>query len=216
VWIFDQPNGGGGEVVTDVRLVDLSGRVVRSFRLDGYQSSATPDHVLVGRGGRVYTADEDGLRVLATGWLNGAIGHGAIITGCDDDGDCSLQLHPTDGRPPRVLVDIDDPDAVYYDTAAVAADGRAAIVGYSQTDGGRHVLLVDASGARLGQVDVPVSFEGGGVPAWLPGELGLVISSGSGLSWIRPTGSGWEVTPLDLPREVVRGAEAVFVLTPAD
>ena len=117
VWLLDHPPEGSTDPsITDVRLVDLTGEVLRSFQVPGrYQAFTTADEVLVGRGGRVYAADESGIRPVAVGYLNGTFGDDALVTACDEEAACTLRQQPTDGGSSRVLLAIDDPDLVYHE-----------------------------------------------------------------------------------------------------
>ena len=72
------------------------------------------------------------------------------------------------------------------------------------------LLLYDRSGASLGSFEQIVETFGTR-PSWLPGDLGVVVTSGGDVVWIRRTGSGLDLEPLTLDRA---GTEALFVLTP--
>jgi len=216
VWLVAGPGDDLGVAsVLDVRLVDLEGNVHRSFTVEGrWASGATTDAVIVARAGRVYAADERGLRAIATGWATGAMGDDVVVVSCDEGGVCGLWLQPVDGGSPRLLEEVESPETTYYDWA-VSEGQRLAMVSRDDRSGSSNgrLLLFDGSGASLGTyTDDGV---GGFVsrPEWLPGDLGLVVPSGSRVVWLRPVASGSEPTATPLPLERA-GTERVFVVTP--
>jgi hypothetical protein len=210
LWLFDQP-GGGPEVFTNARLVDLQGTVLREVEVAGYQTWATPSEVLVSRAGRVYVVEGTGYRPIATGWINGIVGDRVLMTTCDDRGDCAMQLQPTDGGAPVALVQIEDPDNVYYDVASAAPDGRVAVIAQTPIGTEQRVLLFDREGAAITEVAVPARVEGR-APQWLPDDHGLVLSAANGLQWVHRRGDKWLVDDLEVA--LPDGPRTFFVITP--
>jgi hypothetical protein len=210
LWLFDQP-GTGDEVNTQARLVDLEGTVLREVEVPGYETYATADEVLVSRGGRVYVVEDPGYRPLATGYLNGVVGQDALVTTCDDDAACSLQLQPTDGGPTRTIAPIDDPEAVSFAPVSAASDGRVAVVVHTSPGTEQRLLLFDPRDGEIDEVEVSLGMQGGS-PQWLPGDHGLLTSTTAGLLWVRPRGDGWVVEELDIPQ--LGFPETFFFVTP--
>jgi hypothetical protein len=212
LWLVtDPPDDAAADALrSDIRLVDLDGRVLRSFTAPGrYVSEATEDGVLLSRGGRVYFVDEGGLRALAVGWVLGTAGNAALVLGCDVDGSCNLRRFQSTGASQSVLEDIGDPDSVYFD-GYESPDGRLALLQSDNLGADQQVLLFDPDGRSIGVAEIDVASMSA-PPRWLPDDLGLVIGTGRGLEWIRPDGSGWSLVPIDLPD---RSPELLFVITP--
>jgi hypothetical protein len=195
LWLFDQPEGAG-QVTTHARLVDLQGKVLREVEVPGYQAYASADEVLVVRAGRVYVAEDFGYRPLGSGYVNGVVGSNVLLTSCDDEAECALQLQPIDGGAARTLVPVEDPDSTYYNPPSAAPDGRLAIIGQSTTGIDQHLLLFDPQGNLLDSVRVSAGVQGTS-PKWVPGDRGLLIGGATGLQWVRPQGDGWVVQDLD-------------------
>jgi hypothetical protein len=207
VWLVD---GGGrtdeGGDFTDpqaeVRLVGTDGREARSFQTRGsWISYGVEDGVVVERGGRVYLANEDGIRPVASGWTMGVAGDDLLVISCDDQADCSLLRQPLDRSLPRPIVrDVDIESAGYG--ASTAPDGRVALTPYEE--GGRSsLLLLAADGGVIGTVDAAARYDG--QPRWLPGDHGLLLPLITGVEWIHREARGWVTTPVpaleDLPAE---------------
>ncbi|MFL6206949.1 MAG: hypothetical protein ACJ739_16525 [Acidimicrobiales bacterium] len=209
VWVFDQPQSVD-ELSTQARIVDLRGRVLRQLDVPGFQGSATPESIVVGRGGRVYAYDESGYRPLATGWVNGVIGDDALITACDDDGGCALRRQPIDGGASRALVRIPDPDDTYYEQPSTDLDGRTAIVAHDNASSRQRLLLFAPDGDLLDEVGIAPGTEG--VPQWLPGARGLLVGTTAGLQWVHPRGGEWVSEDLDL--DGLGFPDTFFVVTP--
>jgi hypothetical protein len=189
VWLIDglHEPGQNGAGTVDVRLVDLTGRVLRSFDVPGRSVSAiTGDTLLLSRGGRIYATEGGGLRPVATGLLAGTLPGAAVVLSCDAVASCGLWRVPLDGAPSRLLREVEDPDSTYFDWSA-SPEGRLVIAQYSELTLDQVLLLFDPSGRSLGTVPPPPS-DYGSMPAWLPGDLGLVLPSGSGLAAIRLSG----------------------------
>jgi hypothetical protein len=189
VWLVDGPEGGDddGSGELDVRLVDLTGRVLRSFRLPGrWINGVAGDTVLLSRGGRIYATEGDGLRPVATGVLSGILPGAAVVLSCDDAARCGLRRIPLDGGRSTLLHEVADPDAAYFDWRA-SPEGRLAITestGDHTAD--QRLLLFDQAGRSLGSLPLPTGGSGAR-PAWLPGDAGLVVPNGSGLAVVRLT-----------------------------
>ena len=211
LWLIDLPPESDDLTPrVDARLVDADGTVHRSVQAPGrWVDRATAEVVLISRGGRVYAAGEDGVRAIAVGSTTGTNAGAAIVLTCDEEAVCALRRQPVDGSPGRVLRELGDPDSSYYD-AFEAPDGRLGLVSYPQLGGSPSILLFGPDGSSLGQVELSAS-SFTSVPQWLPNNLGLVVSSGRGLEWVRPVGGGWEVLPVE---GLDRSQEAVFVITP--
>jgi hypothetical protein len=212
VWLLDSPpeNQATPDAHVDVRLVELDGELLRSFEIPGrFVSEATKDAVLLSRGGRVYAADETGIRPIATGWLLGTIGDAALVTACDDRGACALESQPTDGGAARVIVEPIDPDTSYFDSIE-ATDGRLALLEYDQFGGQQRMLLFGPTGASLGVYEP--EGQPGTLPVFLPGDLGLLVGGSGGLQRVHEVDGEWRAE--ELP-PVHRGPiEGFFVVTP--
>ena len=156
VWLVDLPSDGAGDgsAGVDVRLVDLTGRVLRSFNVPArWVEEATADAIIVSRGGRVYAADEDGMRAIAVGWSAGTNGGAAVVMTCDTDGSCALRRQPLDGGGAQTLLEVSDPDGG-VNTSSEAADGRLAMVVADSYGAGAEVLFFGPDGTRLGSAAV--------------------------------------------------------------
>jgi hypothetical protein len=213
VWLIDGVPDGSPDPSpqVDVRLVDLDGTVLRSFSVPGSVSAATSEEVILSRGGRVYAADEDGIRPIATGWSVGTVGDTVLVVGCDDRGECALEQHPTDGGTAHGLATLDDPEQSSYEVVA-APDGRSMLVEYDSYSGGPvHLTLFDASGASRAAPDVDQG-QNFGFPQLLPGDLGLLLSDGSQLHHMYEDGGAWVAERLPSYRRT--GIEGALVVTP--
>ena len=213
MWLIHDPAPEGQPSLhVDVRLVDLEGTVLRSFQVPGGDvADATSDAVILSRAGRVYAADEDGIRPIATGAPVGTVGDAVLLVTCDDRAECALQRHSTDGRAPRELVSLADPDRVQYD-AVEASDGRVTVVEYDTYGvGPSRFLLFDASGALLGAPEVDL---GGSVllSEILPENLGFLLFDGVQMQRLHEVGGSWTLEPIrtELPTSI----EGIVVVTP--
>jgi len=198
LWLIDgggRPIGDGGftSSTADVRLVDLTGEALRSFRVpSAYVSRAVDEGVLLDRGGRVYLADEAGIRPIAVGWTVGVMGDDVLLISCDDEAVCALTRQGVDGGGARALIDGIDVDRIGFD-AISADDGRIALMSYGED--GQSLLLFDAAGRSLG------TLEGGAagfneMPRWLPGDRGMLYVAGSTGYWIRWRDGEWVSEPI--------------------
>ena len=198
LWLIDgggRSSGDGGftSSTADVRLVDLTGEAVRSFRVpSAYVSRAVDEGVLLDRGGRVYLADEAGIRPIAVGWTVGVMGDDVLLISCDDEAVCALTRQAVDGGATRALIDRIDVDRIGFD-AISADDGRIALMSYGED--GQSLLLFDAAGRSLG------TLEGGAtgfneMPRWLPGDRGMLYVAGSTGHWIRSADGEWVSEPI--------------------
>jgi hypothetical protein len=212
IWLADLPPEGEplAPASVAVRQVDQEGNVHRSFEVGGqWVAGATSDAVLLARGGRVFAADEEGVRSIGIGNVIGTNGDAALIVGCEEDGSCALRRQPTDGRGGRELLEVSDPDAELFDPSE-GLDGRLALVA---TRGGvlSTAHLFAADGSSLGEVDL-----GGLITSssarWLPDDLGLLTVSASGVHWLRPDGDRWHVEDLEIADAPER--ENLYVVTP--
>jgi len=209
VWLID----GGGRVneggmfvnaSAEVRLVGVDGAVERSFQTSTpFVSQAVAAGVVVERGGRVYLADEGGIRPVAYGWTVGVIGDDLLVVSCDDSADCALLRQPLDGSLPRFIDRGIDVENEGY-SASTSSDGRVALTGYDR-EGDQPMLLLSPDGGTVGRLDADISFDG--APRWLPGDHGLLLPKITGVDWLHREPRGWTATPVaaleDLPAELV-------------
>ena len=213
VWLIDSPPEGANapNVTSDVRLVDTSGDVLRSFQIPGrWVSDATADAVVLSRGGRVYAADGDGVRAIATGWSVGTNGDAAVVATCDEAARCTLERQPVDGGPSTVIADVGDPDSQYLESFEGPA-GELALLISDPTGADQELRLFAPDGGGLGTVEIEIGSVSTGA-RWLPDDLGLLVGTNRGVEWVRPDGKGWSMEPLDLDEG--RRAEFFFVVTP--
>ena len=202
-----------------MRLVDLTGEVLRSFQVPGrYQAFATADEVLVGRGGRVYVADEAGIRPVAVGYLNGTSAMMRWSWPVTRRRRAPSGRQPTDGGSSRALLAIEDPDLEYHE-AVTAPDGRVAVVGYAHDPRQRQphhrcsTPRARRSTDRRGPRVAPAArWRPEGTPQWLPDDLGLVVRTAGALGWLRPDGSEW--TARRDPLVAGTSDASFFVVTP--
>ena len=104
--------------------------------------AATSDGVLVGRGGRIYLANEDGVEVVAIGDLVGAVESSFLSFTCDEDASCGIDLRAASGARIRRL-DVQDPSPEFGWAVSSAADGRFALVTPSSSpDGDTSVITL--------------------------------------------------------------------------
>ena len=213
VWLLDAPPDGGDDPSphVEVRLVDLDAAVQRSFEVPGrWVERATESAVLVSRGGRVYAADGQGLRSIAVGMLTNVSGDAAVVLTCDEQASCELRRQPVDGSSGRRLLEVENPDTGYFEPFD-GPDGRFGFASSADFGGSASIVLFGAEGESLGKVEItssPFAMS----PRWLPGDLGLLVGTGSGIEWIRPDGSGWQTSPIFEWNSV--SGEAFFVITP--
>jgi hypothetical protein len=198
VWLVDRSDsfpGGpglpGATAPVDVRLVDLSGRVLRSFEVETEPMWASVEQGLfVERGGRIYLANENGLRAVAVGRVLGVADSDLVFMSCDDVGACAIERQPLDGGRPRPLLPLTGLDPQSY--AIAGPDGQIALVSLAGFDPGLVVLAED--GEKLATISGPSTFSD--VPVWLPGDLGLVTAKDANVDWLRPSGEDWLVAPV--------------------
>ncbi len=210
LWLLDgggRMNEGGAfiDARAEVRLVDVHGEVLRSFEVEtSFVSHGLEEGVVFDRGGRVYLANEQGVRPIAVGSSMGVIGDDLLVLGCDDDADCAVVRQPVDGRASSLVFDVADVENVGYDSST-AADGRIALTTYGG-EAGQSLLLFAADGTPLGTLDGAAS-PVDGPPRWLPDDLGLIATDRGGVQWIHETHVRWVSTQLlglrDLSAEVV-------------
>jgi hypothetical protein len=212
VWLIDPPpEEFDPHPTTAVRLVDAAGGEIRSFEMPGrWVAEVTRDLVVLQRGGRVYTVDEDGLRATSVGWVLGMNGDAAIVLTCDEDGVCSLQRQPLDGGRPEVIEEVGDPDSMFF-AGYAGPDGQMALLRSNPRGSDQQLQLFDPDGHDLGTVDVTVSSVNQWVQ-WLPDGLGLLVATGRGIEWAKPNGDGWSLEPVELG--AVSQPELFFVVSP--
>jgi hypothetical protein len=213
LWLVHDPFVSDESLPTlsDVRLVDLEGRVLRSFNVPGsYIQEATSEDLIIERGGRVYAVDEEGLRPIAIGGPIGTVRDHVLVVTCDDRGDCALESHPTKGGPPDVLVDGVDPDRTSYQVVD-GEDGAFALVELDNTGGGSRLLLFDGSGEPVDSPDLELG-QVGAVPQFLPGDLGILLFDGSYLQQVHEVDGEWRLD--NVRTEPGRGVEGAVVVIP--
>jgi hypothetical protein len=214
VWLIDgggRVNEGGGlaNETADVRLVDLRGEVLRSFQVAArYVTRGLEDGVVIERGGRVYVANEDGIRPLAVGWTVGTTEHDLLVLSCDDDASCGVGRHPVDGSTATRLVEVVDVENTGYESST-ALDGRFALMATDYGAGDQSLLLFAPDGRPQGQLSVGPS--GYVAPLrWLPDDLGLVATGNNQVHWIRPRDGRW--ISQEVPALQGISAEIVFLV----
>jgi hypothetical protein len=189
VWLID--SGGrfeeAAEGETRASLVDLSGRELRSFAVpSGYVAGASSQGLLFERGGRVYLADEGGVRPVAIGQVVGAVGDLMLLFTCDDDARCGAELREVSGRGGRRLAIEGSLNGGFEIASHV--DGRFAVTAYG-SDGGIATTLFEADGTQIGPLGRDPTLSG--PLSWLPGDAGLVGTRNGRVVWLNPTGGDW-------------------------
>jgi len=174
-------------------LVDLEGELLRRVELeDDDVGNATPDALVLARGGRVYLVDDGGARPIADGSLVGTAGDGVIVVRCDDRADCSFYLHRP-GAPVRAL-DGASVDADHGASVIGGLDGRFAIISYSDATSTARAALYDPDGDLVGDLEGSVGT--GAFPVWLPGDGGLLQADPGGPPlWLHEGAAGWVEEP---------------------
>ena len=208
VWLVE----GASETPPDeaqARLVDLGGRVLRSFPVPPEPFSTfmggpfsptagTPEGVLFARGGRVYLVNEAGVQSVGIGDLVGAAESSVLMFTCDRDRfSCGIDLRTPFGARIRRL-DLEQSSPLESFTAVSSADdGRFAVVEqrYSPAGDTSVITLFDADGTTTATMEV-MGYMSNGV-GWLPDDAGLVGAHNGQIVWIHPTSDGWVVD--DLP-----------------
>ena len=203
VWLVEAPSDALPDGAR-ARLVDLEGRERRSFQVPPGAFSTlelapsagiagTTEGVLVGLAGRVYLADEGGVRPVAVGDLVGAVGSSFLVFACDDDAtSCGIDLRAATGRLIRRL-DVEASSPELGSAVSRAADGRFAVVTrHLSAEGDISVVtLHEPDGTTVATVEVlgylPFA------PGWLQGDAGLVGALNGQIVWIHPTPDGWVV-----------------------
>ena len=138
VWLIDgggRSNGGGGfaNSTVDVRLVDLAGESLRSFRgrerLRVARRWTKASCSTEADGSTWPTRRASG--PSPSGWTVGVMGDDLLLISCDDDAVCALTRQPVDGGAATALIDRVDVDRIGFD-AITADDGRIALMSYGE------------------------------------------------------------------------------------
>jgi hypothetical protein len=154
----------------------------------GYVAGASSEGLLFERGGRVYLADEGGVRPVAIGQVVGAVGDLMLLFTCDDDARCGAELREVGGGGGRQLPIEGSLDGGFEITTHV--DGRFVVTAYG-SDGGIEMTLFEADGTLVGPLGSDPSLSG--PLSWLPGDAGLVGTRNGRVVWMRPMGGDWEL-----------------------
>jgi hypothetical protein len=189
VWLVNTEFGPGERAVR-AQLVDLEGNVLSGIVRApvGYPAGATRDGLVFWAGGRLYLATEDGVRDVLVGDVLDVAGRFLAALICDDQAVCDFHVVNTEtGRTTRLR---DGPGARELEGAVVLSDtGAVALAGFESGA----ISLYDANGRSLGTVpDLQVQ----AVPVWLPGDLGLIVASPSGVRRISASGGGLVDEPI--------------------
>jgi hypothetical protein len=198
VWLVDSGGLFEGEPASDTThasLVDLSGRVLRSFDLPGtYVSAGVAQGIVLSRGGRAYLADEAGVHVIATGYVMGATADALLLLACDDHAACALELAPIGGGRSTELLRFPGIEDSGFELST-SPDGDFAVLGYSsQAGGGPSLWLFTADGRSQGSYDI--SAEGwSSPPSWLPSGVGVLVPRGGQVEWIQRREGSWISVP---------------------
>lgn len=194
VWLirefYEDPSQPGARA----QLVDLTGRPLTDvvYVPVGYPMAATEEGIVFTVGGRVYLAGERGVQPLMVGEvLDAAAGRIAVLT-CDDEAVCTPEVRDlATGRSTR-FESIHDP----YQFGIGVTLSRSGALGLLSYQVGTY-RLYEPGGRELGSID---GISPQGEPAWLPGDLGVLVSGPAGVQWIAPTTDGLvsrEVPALD-------------------
>jgi hypothetical protein len=211
VWLISNGDTFGAvpSQTARVQLVDLRGEVLRSFVLPTpYGEGALDEGLLVTQGGRIFLADERGLRAISTGTLLSSVGPRAAVLTCDDRAICAIALVDAEGTSTTLI-----PRAPIGSWFSVWWDSDGARLSLQQTgpEGSTGELVIfSAAGEPLGSYEGSLTFSG--VPRWLPGDLGLIVAGSSGPQWIHEIDGRWEAeTPPSLEG---LPSEALWVIQP--
>jgi hypothetical protein len=184
VWLirefYEDPSQPGARA----QLVDLAGRSLTEvvYVPVGYPMAATDEGIVFTVGGRVYLAGEGGVQPLMVGEvLDAAAGRIAVLT-CDDEAVCTPEVRDmATGRSTR-FESIHDPYQFGIGVTLSSA-GALAVLWYQ----GETYRLYDSNGQELGSID---GISSQGEPAWLPGDLGVLVAGPAGLRWVARTRDG--------------------------
>ena len=128
--------------------------------------------MVLGRGGRAYLADEEGIRPLAVGQVLGAAGNAVVLLSCDDLAVCAVELRPLGGGGPTELSPVEGPEDFGFETAS-STDGKLVLQRYGNEAIAEELAFFAADGRRLGSLEGATGAFVGTI-RWLPGDLGLV------------------------------------------
>lgn len=175
VWLVhrrDTPRAPLPDGVTSATLVDLHGNVLRRIEVKDLDVlDASEAGLTVAQGGRVLVADERGTRELAEGEVRAARHGMVVVETCGRPLTCRLELLDVVSGDRHALAEGSSPRRV---DLVRAADGRLAVTVVGTV--GSTVTLFGAEGERRATLPV-LGLRA--VPQWLPGDLGLLLTSSS-------------------------------------
>lgn len=184
VWLirefYEDPSQPGARA----QLVDLTGQPLTEvvFVPVGYPMAATEEGIVFTVGGRVYLAGEGGVQPLMVGEvLDAAAGRIAVLT-CDDEAVCTPEVRDmATGRSTR-FDSIHDPYQ-FGIGVTLSSSGALGVLSYQVGT----YRLYEPGGRELGSID---GISSQGEPAWLPGDLGVLVAGPAGVRWVAPTRDG--------------------------
>jgi hypothetical protein len=165
---------GGGLSGFGVALAGIDGRVlVPEFEVPTLPTHATADGVLYEAGGRVYLASATGIRSLGAGDLQDSNATQVAVLGCDATSECAAEVIDVASGVKRRGPVIPGAASGGY-SILLSPDGWLAV---THSEPKFTVSLTDPTGrtSQIGVSDLRAD------PAWLPGDLGLIALTGSGI-----------------------------------
>lgn len=204
VWLIRDFFEDTSQPGTRAQRVDLAGQPLTEvvYVPVGYPIAATDEGLVFTTGGRVYIGGEGGVRPLMVGELLDAAAGRIVVLACDDAAVCTPQVRDLAAGGSTSFSAIRDPYQLGIGVT-LSASGGLAVLSYQR---GTYTLY-DPGGRSLGSVS---GISPQGEPAWLPGDLGVVVAGAGGIRWITPAGGG--LASQELPALSGLYGDAVFVI----